>query len=108
MSPDPLNQGSCWRRWDPHVHLPGTVLNDQFGETTVPEALEVLAARVPRIEAVGVTDYLSTASFRRASAVHAEGAGRSIRFLFPNVEVRLDNATGSGAGVNLHLLCPPE
>ena len=24
-------QGSAWHRWDPHIHAPGTVLNDQFG-----------------------------------------------------------------------------
>ena len=26
-----FNSGSRWQRWDPHVHAPGTVLNDQFG-----------------------------------------------------------------------------
>jgi hypothetical protein len=29
QSPD-LNSGSRWHRWEPHVHAPGTVLNDQF------------------------------------------------------------------------------
>ena len=24
-------QGSVWHRWDPHIHAPGTALNDQFG-----------------------------------------------------------------------------
>lgn len=27
---DILLRGSEWRRWDPHIHAPGTVLNDQY------------------------------------------------------------------------------
>jgi len=26
----PLNSGSLWHRWEPHVHAPGTLLNNQF------------------------------------------------------------------------------
>jgi hypothetical protein len=26
-----LNRGSEWRRWEPHIHSPGTILNNQFG-----------------------------------------------------------------------------
>lgn len=104
----PAERGSSWSRWDPHVHLPGTILNDQFQDMSVAGALETLASRRPAIEAIGVTDYMTTASFRRAVAAHEQGAGRSIRFLFPNVELRLDNATSNERGVNLHLLCRPE
>ncbi len=102
------NQGSIWRRWDPHVHLPGTVLNNQFGELTIAEALDLLAACRPAIEAVGVTDYATTATFRAALAAWAGGAGEGLELLFPNVELRLDVPTTAGAGVNLHLLAAPE
>ena len=102
------SQGSIWRRWDPHVHLPGTLLNDQFGDLTVEEALEALAAAQPAIEAIGVTDYFTTASYRRAAAAVDSGVAPSIRLVFPNVELRLDNATSSDRGVNIHLLCRPE
>lgn len=100
--------GSLWRRWDPHVHLPGTVLNDQFGAMTVAEALEALGGREPGIGAIGVTDYLTTASYRRAADALCAGVAPSIRFAFPNVELRLDNATSADRGVNVHLLCAPE
>ena len=72
------------------------------------EALERLAACSPEIEAIGVTDYFTTRSFRRALAARQGGAGSTIQLLFPNVELRLDVPTAKGAGVNLHLLCPPE
>ena len=26
-----MNHGSEWRRWEPHIHAPGTVMNNQFG-----------------------------------------------------------------------------
>ena len=101
-------RGSIWRRWDPHVHLPGTLLNDQYGAVSLEEALETLATREPAIEVVGVTDYWTTASFRRAKEAWQQGTGSRISALFPNVELRLDVPTTKGAGVNLHLLCPPD
>ncbi|MEZ5342757.1 MAG: hypothetical protein R2706_15325 [Acidimicrobiales bacterium] len=60
----PLSQGSTWRRWDPHVHMPGTLLNDQFSGLSVDEALEALGTQPRRIEAIGVTDYFTTAKLQ--------------------------------------------
>ena len=102
------SQGSLWRRWDPHVHLPGTLLNDQFDDLSIEDALGKLATAEPAIEAIGVTDYFTTASYRNAAAVLQTGVASSIRFAFPNVELRLDNATSSNRAVNIHLLCPPK
>jgi hypothetical protein len=100
--------GSVWRRWDPHVHLPGTLLNDQFGTLTIEAALDVLAGCAPAIEALGITDYFSTESFRAASTAWKSGAGAGILYLFPNVEMRLDVPTARGSGINLHVLSAPE
>jgi hypothetical protein len=72
------------------------------------KALDILASRTPPIEAVGVTDYGTSANFRKAQKAHRAGAGASIGLLFPNVELRLAYATNRGAAVNLHLLCAPE
>jgi energy-coupling factor transporter ATP-binding protein EcfA2 len=101
-------QGSAWRRWDPHVHFPGTLFNDQFKGTGIEQALDVLGSRQPSIEAVGVTNYFTTAGFHQVWESWKKGAGSSIKYLFPNVELRLDIPTSRGAGVNLHILCPPE
>ncbi len=90
------------------MHLPGTLLKDQFQNLSIADALGILAARAPAIEVVGVTDYFSTASYRRALDAWNSGAGKSIKLLFPNVEMRLDTPTTRGSGVNLHLLCAPD
>jgi hypothetical protein len=58
------NSGSRWLRWDPHVHAPGTVLNDQFkGDWNA--YLQQLEDAVPAIKAIGVTDYYSTDVYER-------------------------------------------
>lgn len=103
-----LTAGSIWRRWDPHVHLPGTLLNDQFSGTTLETALDTLAACDPMIQVVGITDYFSTRSFRAAEIAWKAGSGTGIKYLFPNVELRLSDATARGNGVNLHLLSASE
>lgn len=103
-----VSRGSTWRRWDPHVHLPGTVLNDNFGVTTIAQALDQLAATTPAIEVLGVTDYYVADSYRRAAAAWEGGSGSSIAYLFPNIELRLDIPTAKGSGVNLHLIAAAE
>jgi hypothetical protein len=57
------NSGSHWHRWEPHVHAPGTVLNDQFkGADSWERYLGALETATPMIRALGVTDYYSTDS----------------------------------------------
>lgn len=103
-----LTAGSVWRRWEPHVHLPGTLHEDKYIATTIEEALDILGRRSPKIQSVGVTDYFTTRSFRAADVAWKAGSGASIKYLFPNVELRLNDATAVGAGVNLHILASPE
>jgi hypothetical protein len=51
--------GSVWRRWDPHIHTPETVLNNQFGADDWDAYLAKIEASEPRIEVLAVTDYSS-------------------------------------------------
>ena len=56
-----IGRGSEWRRWEPHIHAPGTVLNNQFGSGTPWETyLCTLETVTPKIEAIAVTDYYLT------------------------------------------------
>lgn len=105
-----FSRGSVWRRWDPHIHTPGTVLNDQYGDT--PEAWESFIARIeassPTIQVLGITDYLSLATYKKVCDFKAQGRFQNVGLIFPNVEMRLAIGTSRGSAVNVHLLFSPN
>jgi hypothetical protein len=104
-----LNSGSRWYRWEPHVHAPGTVLNDQFKGTDSWEGyLNALETAMPPIRAIGVTDYYSTESYERVCEAKRQGRLPGCDLIFPNIEMRLGIGTVKGKWVNLHLVVSPE
>lgn len=103
-----ISRGSEWHRWDPHIHTPGTILNDQFGSADPWDAyLTGIETRTPQIEAIGVTDYYLTGTYEELLQRKASGRLDGVRLVFPNIELRLDVAAKSGF-VNIHLLVSPE
>jgi AAA domain, putative AbiEii toxin, Type IV TA system len=107
---DELNAGSRWHRWEPHIHAPGTLFNDQFkGPTAWPDYLRSLEQARPIIRAIAVTDYYCTEAYQRVVLEMAEnGRLREVKLVFPNVELRLDVATVKERWTNIHLLVSPE
>jgi hypothetical protein len=103
-----VNRGSEWRRWEPHIHAPGTVLNDQFGGGDPwKNYLTALEGLTPKVEAIAVTDYYVTDTYEEVLRLRSVGRLPHVQLIFPNIEVRLDVAARSGF-VNLHLLVSPE
>lgn len=76
-----VNRGSEWRRWDPHIHAPGTVLNNQFkGPDAWSDYLTVLETATPAIEAIAVTDLTGgprSAISRSANTLHVASRTRA-------------------------------
>ncbi len=104
-----LNRGSEWRRWEPHIHAPGTVMNNQFsGPSAWDDYLTALEQATPVIEAIAVTDYYVTDTYEEVLRRKAAGRLPAAKLIFPNVELRLDVATTKGGFVNLHLFVSPE
>ena len=102
-------RGSEWRRWEPHIHAPGTLMNNQFsGPDAWHEYLTALEQASPIIEAVAVTDYYVTDTYEEVLKYKATGRLPTVKLIFPNVELRLDVATARGGFVNLHLFVSPE
>jgi ABC-type Mn2+/Zn2+ transport system ATPase subunit len=101
------SRGSEWHRWDPHLHAPGTLLCDQFNGGWAAYLTSIETAS-PAVEALGVTDYLSIQTYRRAREHQAAGRMSAVKLMFPNVEMRLDIKTTKSKGINLHLLFSPE
>lgn len=63
-------RGAEWRRWDLHVHTPGTQKNDNYEGNTLEEKWELFYASISayvgtgvnplkNIAVIGITDYLS-------------------------------------------------
>ncbi|MBZ7921537.1 AAA family ATPase [Ensifer adhaerens] len=103
-----IGRGSEWRRWEPHIHAPGTVLNNQFGGGSPWENyLTSLETVTPKIEAIAVTDYYLTDTYEEVLKQKAAGRLPDVQLIFPNVELRLDVAAKTGF-VNVHLLVSPE
>jgi predicted ATPase len=102
------NRGSEWHRWEPHIHSPGTLLNNQFGSGNPWGAyLTTLEDNIPPIEAIAVTDYYVTDTYEEFIRHKTAGRLPNVKLVFPNVELRLDIAAKTGF-VNIHLLVSPE
>lgn len=101
-------RGSVWRRWDPHIHTPGTAMNNQFGQADWDEYLTRIERSEPRIEALGITDYYSIDQYEVVLEYQKSGRLPDVGLIFPNVELRLPTATTRGHPVNIHLLVSPE
>lgn len=103
-----ISRGSEWHRWEPHIHAPGTILNNQFGSTDPwGTYLATLNSLTPKIEALAITDYYITDSYEEVCKHQAAGRLPDVKLLFPNIELRLGVAAKSGF-VNIHLLVSPE
>ena len=104
-----VSRGSEWHRWDPHIHAPGTLLEDRYpasdGWESYLHALETVA---PAIRAIGVTDYCITRSYERVKAAKDGGRLPGCELLFPNIELRLNTGTVKGNFVNIHLIVCPD
>lgn len=104
-----LSRGSTWHRWDPHIHAPGTALEDQFsGPNAWDSYFERIETAVPTIKALGITDYYSVDLYETVREQKKRGRLSNIDLLFPNIEMRYGVGTSSSGVVNVHLLISPE
>ncbi|WP_133610919.1 TrlF family AAA-like ATPase [Aquabacterium commune] len=101
--------GSLWQRWDPHIHAPGTAMNDQFsGNDPWGEFCDRVNKQTPTLKVLGITDYFLIDTYETALAVKAAGRLPGVDLLFPNIEIRLSIGTSSNSAVNAHLLFSPD
>lgn len=103
----PWSVGSTWKRWDPHLHAPGTLRNNQFGNDWNGYIRRIEAAQ-PAPVALGITDYFTLRGYKEVLKRRQAGALQPVKVLFPNVELRLTIETKDRHGINLHLLVCPD
>jgi energy-coupling factor transporter ATP-binding protein EcfA2 len=100
-------QGSKWHRWDPHIHAPGTVREDEFrGDWN--GYLSAIEMSDPPIRALGITDYCLLDTYEAVADHWKSGRLPNVDLIFPNVELRYDVGVPKGSAVNVHVLVSPD
>lgn len=101
--------GSIFHRWDPHIHMPGTLKNDNFkGDDALNQYVERLNTANPPIRAIGITDYYVLDSYERLLEIKDAGKLPHVEVLFPNIELRFAVNAEKGSPINVHLLVCPD
>lgn len=109
-------RGSIWRRWDLHLHTPGTLKNDNYAGTTLDEKWNNYYGAINRyigdgsnpdraVSVIGITDYLSIQNYLKVK--NDNKLPETVKMILPNVEMRL-TLTGTDSPVNIHFLFDPE
>ncbi len=108
---DTKYRGSEWRKWDLHIHLPGTKLSDGYTASEDENVLDKFCDALDKsdVEVFGITDYFSADKFFEFTDRYYEKFPDSNKVFFPNVELRLNESVNPAQEeVNIHLIFPPE
>lgn len=103
-------RGSEWRKWDLHLHAPGTKQNDQFKVSDGGDVWDEYCRRLHAsdVQVFGITDYFSADAYFAARQKYMERYHDSTKVLFPNIELRTNDVVNKEQEeVNIHLLFNP-
>lgn len=101
-----MNRGSEWRKWDLHIHTPGTAKNDQYENSDDVWEKYIDALEKSDVTVFGITDYFSMDNYYKVLQFQTEGRldGKT---LLPNIEMRITPVTKSGTAINIHAIFDP-
>jgi len=100
-------RGSEWRKWDLHLHAPGTKQNDQFRAPDDTKLWDEYLRKLHEsdVQAFGITDYFSADCYFAAVAEYRRRYPNSPKIFFPNVELRTNYVVNKAEEeVNVHLI----
>lgn len=102
--------GSLWRRWDLHLHAPGTKLANSYGEANeanLKSYVETLEAS--DVQVFGITDYFSFDSYFAVKNAYHMAYPDGRKLFIPNIEFRLIETISKDARhVHTHVLIDPK
>lgn len=104
-------RGSEWRKWDLHIHAPGTKLNSQFGDEGDAETWDVYCRTLHQSDvcAFGIADYFSADGYHRVVAEYRARFEDCPKLFIPNIELRLNEVVNSqNEEVHTHILFNPK
>lgn len=103
------SRGSEWRKWDLHVHAPGTKKNDQYkidSKNELDHFCGIIEAS--DVSAMGIADYFSADSYFAVVQRFRDRYPQSSKVFFPNIELCTgDVVNAAGEEVNMHLIFNP-
>lgn len=110
MSMQHCPRGSEWRKWDLHLHAPGTKLSDQYtpkdGQPDLEQFCQIIHGS--DVAVVAIADYFSLDSYFSVVEKYRELYPDDGKLLLPNLELRLPVAINKDEQeVNLHLIFHP-
>lgn len=111
MTGSPFPRGSEWRKWDLHVHVPGTRLNNGYvlPDREDPDDEFCRLLHESDVYAFGLTDYFSLSRYFEIKKRYFELYPDCTKLLLPNLELRLPVAVNkAGQAVNLHVIFNPD
>ncbi len=101
-----MERGSEWRKWDLHVHTPGTAKNDNFGNSEEVWEEYIDCLEKSDVAVFGITDYFSIQNYCKVKEMQNNGRLQG-KLILPNVEMRIHPVTGKGTQINIHAIFDP-
>jgi hypothetical protein len=104
-------RGSEWRKWDLHVHPPGTKLSDGYGLSDGKPNWDRFCQVIhgSDVQAIGIADYFSLDGFFAFKENYDRLYPHSEKVFFPNLELRLNEAVNRATEVvDFHVIFPPD
>ncbi len=100
-------RGSEWRKWDLHIHPPGTRLSDGYKPLDWDRFCETFESS--DVAVFGVADYFCFDGYRAVRREHGSRFTESRKLLLPNLELRLNESVNRANGsVDVHLVFNPS
>lgn len=102
--------GSNWKRWDLHLHAPGTKLSNNYGDPT-DDNFEKYVKKLENsdVMAFGITDYFSFDGYLNTKEAYDKHFPNGKKVFFPNIEFRLvETVSTDGRNVHTHAILDPN
>lgn len=101
-----MNRGSEWRKWDLHIHTPGTAKNDHYGNSDEVWERYIDALEKSDVTVFGITDYFSISNYIKVKEYQKQDRLKG-KFLLANVEMRIYPVTDKSKLINIHAIFDP-
>lgn len=101
-----MNRGSEWRKWDLHIHTPGTAKNDHYGNSDEVWEQYIDALEKSDVTVFGITDYFSISNYIKVKEYQKQDRLKG-KFLLANVEMRIYPVTDKSKLINIHAIFDP-